>query len=147
MASASLTTAVVWTAATAGGWYHDLSVSGERIVIDPADTDLGKVTWLSSVPDQNNPCRPGGDSRLYAASFDSALSQLYQPGTLGTANPIRVANYDPQAGSVGLRLARIGGTLRAVVTGQFGELKLAQGVIRTLSPRAMNWREVTEPGR
>jgi hypothetical protein len=43
-------------------------------------------------------------------------------------------------------LVRVDDNIRAVVTGQYGELKLTQGYFRYLSPRSMNWREVTDAG-
>jgi type IV pilus assembly protein PilY1 len=147
MAAATLLQSVGWTTANAAGWYHDLVETGERIIIDPVDMELGKVIWLSTIPEINNPCDPSGSSRLYAASLDSGLSQLYQSGTATSSNPVRVRSVNPDTGSVGLRLARIGGTLRAVVTGQYGELKLGDGLLRLMTPTAMNWREITEPGR
>ena len=130
-----------------GGWFFDLPNNGERVVVDPADTDLGKVSWLGTIPDSTNPCAPAGGARIYAANFETGQSQLYDPSTLGTSSPTRITSYNPQTGVVGLRLVRVAGNIRAVVTGQYGELKLTQGYIQYLNPRSMNWREVTEPGQ
>jgi type IV pilus assembly protein PilY1 len=129
----------------AGGWYYDLPNPGERVVVDPADTDIGKISWLGSIPDSTNPCAPAGGARIYAANFETGQSTLYNPATIGTSTPQRITSYDPQTGVVGLRLVRVSGNIRAVVTGQYGELKLTQGYVRYLNPRSMNWREVTEP--
>jgi len=129
-----------------GGWFYDLSNVGERVVVDPADTDLGKISWLGTIPDSTNPCAPAGGARIYAANFETGQSQLFDPSTLGSATPTRITAYDPKTGVVGLRLVRVAENIRAVVTGQFGEMKLTQGYIRYLNPRSMNWREVTESG-
>jgi type IV pilus assembly protein PilY1 len=129
-----------------GGWYYDMPNVGERMVVDPVDTDLGKISWLGTIPDSTNPCAPAGGARIYAANFETGQSQLFNPTTLGNATPTRITAYNPQVGVVGLRLVRVGGNIRAVVTGQYGELRLTQGYVRYLNPRSMNWREVTEPG-
>ena len=47
---------------------------------------------------------------------------------------------------VGLRLVRVGGNLRGLVSGNDRTLSLTQGYLRLLTPRALNWREITEPG-
>jgi hypothetical protein len=60
--------------------------------------------------------------------------------------PTRITSINPPTGVVGLRLVRVDGNIRAVVTGQYGELKLTQGYLRYLNPRSMNWREVTDGG-
>jgi len=146
VSNATLLTPIVKDAARPGGWYFDLPNSGERVVVDPADTDLGKVSWLGSIPDSSNPCAPAGGSRIYAANMESGQSQLYDPATLSGSTPTRIASINPQTGVVGLRLARVDGNIRAVVTGQYGELKLTQGYLRYLNPRSMNWREVTDDG-
>jgi type IV pilus assembly protein PilY1 len=128
------------------GWYHDLLAAGERVVVDPQDTDLGKISWLGTIPQTTQLCNEGGSSRIYAANFETGQSQLYDPGTLGGGTPTRITAFDPMTGAVGLRLVRVGGNIRAVITGQFNELKLTQGYLRYLDPRSMGWREITEPG-
>ncbi|MFA7503339.1 MAG: PilC/PilY family type IV pilus protein [Burkholderiaceae bacterium] len=128
------------------GWYHDLLGGGERVVVDPQDTDLGKISWLGTIPQTTQICNEGGSSRIYAANFETGQSQLYDPGTLGDGTPTRITAFDPMTGAVGLRLVRVGGNIRAVITGQFNELKLTQGYLRYLDPRSMGWREITEPG-
>ncbi len=128
------------------GWYHDLLTSGERVVVDPQDTDLGKISWLGTIPQTTQLCNEGGSSRIYAANFETGQSQLYDPGTLTDGTPTRITAFDPKTGAVGLRLVRVGGNIRAVITGQFNELKLTQGYLRYLDPRSMGWREITEPG-
>src|SRR5690606_8519951 len=128
------------------GWYHDLLTSGERVVIDPQDTDLGKISWLGTIPQTTQLCNEGGSSRIYAANFETGQSQLYDPSTLTGDTPSRITAFDPKTGAVGLRLVRVGGNIRAVITGQFNELKLTQGYLRYLDPRSMGWREITEPG-
>jgi len=128
------------------GWYHDLLTAGERVVIDPQDTDLGKISWLGTIPQTTQLCNEGGSSRIYAANFETGQSQLYDPSTLSGGTPTRITSFDPKTGAVGLRLVRVGGNIRAVITGQFNELKLTQGYLRYLDPRSMGWREITEPG-
>ncbi len=142
----TLLSAIAKDASRPGGWYYDLPNPGERVVVDPADTDLGKISWLGSIPDSTNPCAPAGGARIYAANFETGQSQLFNPSTINTTNPVRISSFDPQTGVVGLKLVRVSGNIRAVITGQYGELKLTQGYIRYLNPRSMNWREVTEPG-
>ena len=145
---ADLTAPIARDASRPGGWFFDLPNVGERVLVDTADTDFGTISWLGSIPDSNNPCAPAGGSRLYAAGFETGQSQLYAPESLvAGAQRVRAASIDPRASSVGMRLARVDGNVRAVVTGQLDELRLTQGYLRYLNPRALSWREVLEPGR
>ena len=128
------------------GWFYQLPNAGERVIIDAVDTDIGKIAWLGSIPTPDNPCDPQQSSRIYVANFETGQSQLYDPVALQSGNLVRITSYDPQAGIVGLRLARVSGNIRAVLTGQSGELRLSQELFRYLNPRTMNWREVTDPG-
>jgi type IV pilus assembly protein PilY1 len=146
VANTTLLVPIVKDAGRPGGWFFDLPNAGERVVVDPADTDLGKVSWLGSIPDGSNPCAPAGGSRIYAANVETGQSQLYDPASQSTPVPTRITSINPQTGVVGLRLVRVDGNIRAVVTGQYGELKLTQGYLRYLNPRSMNWREVTDGG-
>ena len=146
VANTTLLTPIAVNASKPGGWFYDLANTGERVVVDPADTDLGKISWLGTIPDSTNPCAPAGGARIYAANFETGQTQLFDPATLSNATPTRVTSYNPQTGIVGLRLVRVDDNIRAVVTGQYGELKLTQGYFRYLNPRSMNWREVTDAG-
>ncbi|MFN9774331.1 MAG: pilus assembly protein [Burkholderiales bacterium] len=146
VAQTNLLTPVVRNASRPAGWFYDLANVGERVIVDPVDTDLGKISWLGSIPDSTNPCAPAGGARIYAANFETGQSQLFDPTTIGTTNPVRITAYNPQTGIVGLRLVRVDDNIRAVVTGQYGELKLTQAYVRYLNPRSMNWREVTDAG-
>ena len=129
-----------------GGWYHDLTVPAERVTIDAQDTDLGKISWLGNAPNSTLLCTGEGVSRLYLANFETGQSQLYDPATIGSASPIRITAFDPGTSAVGLRLVRVDGNLRGLVSGNDQSLTLTQGYLRLLSPRTMNWREITEPG-
>jgi type IV pilus assembly protein PilY1 len=146
VAQTNLLQPIARTPSRPGGWYHDLANVGERVIVDPVDTDLGKISWLGSIPDSTNPCAPAGGARIYAASFETGQSQLFDPSTIGSATPTRIVSFNPQTGIVGLRLVRVDDNIRAVVTGQYGELKLTQAYVRYLNPRSMNWREVTDAG-
>ena len=144
--NADLLSPIARDPARPGGWFFDLPALGERVIVDPADTDFGKISWLGTIPDANNPCSPTGGSRIYAANFETGQSQLFDPASLLAGPRARVQSLDPKTGAVGLRLVRVDGNIRAVVTGQYNELRLTQGYFRYLGPRSLNWREVLEPG-
>ena len=129
-----------------GGWYHDLTVAAERIVLDPQDTDLGKISWLGSAPNSTQLCTGQPISRFYLANFETGQSQLHDPATIGTSAPTLITAFDPGSSAVGLRLVRVGGNLRGLVSGRDQSLTLTQNYLRMLTPRTLNWREVAEPG-
>lgn len=142
VANANLQSPVTPTATRRGGWYHDLGGTAERVVIDPQDTDLGKISWLGTAPDPTRLCTGRTQSRFYLANFENGQSQLHDPDD-GT----RLTYFDPGRTAVGLRLVRVGGNLRGLVSGRDQSLTLTQDYLRMLAPRSMNWREVTEPGQ
>ena len=133
-------------AAKQGGWFYELPNIGERVVVDAADTDVGKISWLGSIPDGNNPCEPTASARIYATNFETGQSQLFQPDVLGALSNVRITSYNPLVGIVGLKLVRVDGNIRAVMSGHQGEIRLSQALLRYLNPRAMNWREITDGG-
>ena len=146
VANVNLLNPIVPDVTKPSGWYHDLTVSAERVTIDPQDTDLGKVSWLGNAPNSTKLCTGEGVSRLYLANFETGQSQLYDPATLSSLAPTRITAFDPGTSAVGLRLVRVEGNLRGLVSGNDQSLTLTQGYLRMLSPRALNWREITEPG-
>ena len=146
IANADLLNPIVPDPLKVGGWFHDLQLTAERIVIDPQDTDLGKISWLGSAPNATKLCTGEAASRLYLANFETGQSQLYDPATLFSGTPTRITSFDPGTSAVGLRLVRVGGNLRGLVSGNDRTLSLTQGYLRLLTPRALNWREITEPG-
>ena len=139
--NADLLTPISPDASKPGGWYHDLHIAGERVIVDPRDTDVGKISWLGTVPSESL-CSSGGDSYVYVAAYDTGQTQLYRQAGGGETRTSRVNLGNA---GVGLQLVRVGNNVRAMVTGQDGQLKLSQGYLRYLPPRALNWREITEP--
>ncbi len=146
IANANLLDPIVANPARTGGWYHDLKTGAERVIIDPQDTDLGRISWLGTVPNATLLCTGENRSRLYLANFETGQSQLYDPASIASGPLVRITSFDPGTTAVGLRLVRVGGNLRALITGSDQSLSLTQAYLRLLSPRTMNWREVTEPG-
>ncbi len=71
---------------------------------------------------------------------------LHDPASIASGPLVRITSFDPGTTAVGLQLVRVGGNLRALITGSDQSLSLTQAYLRLLSPRTMNWREVTEPG-
>ncbi len=124
------------------GWYHDLSDTGERIVVDPQDTDVGKISWLGSIPNSLGLCTGEGSSHVYVTSFETGQSQLVKDTATG---PERIASVDPGTTGVGLQLVRVGNNIRALVTGSRKSLKVTQGYLQYQRPRTLNWREITDP--
>ncbi|MGE0315793.1 MAG: pilus assembly protein [Lautropia sp.] len=144
--NATLLAPIVPDPAKPAGWYHDLTLGAERVVIDPQDTDLGKISWLGSAPNATQLCTGESVSRLYLANFETGQSQLYDPSTLLAPSPTRITYFDPGTTAVGLRLVRVNGNLRGLVSGKDQSLTLTQGYLRMLTPKPLNWREITEPG-
>lgn len=141
IANSGLLSPITPDPARSGGWYHDLTGGAERVVIDPQDTDLGKISWLGSAPNSTELCTGRPLSRFYLANFETGQSQLHDPATSN-----RILYFDPGRTAVGLRLVRVGGNLRGLVSGRDQSLTLTQDYLRMLTPRSMNWREVIEPG-
>lgn len=146
VANSDLLAPVIADPTRPGGWYHDLTVAAERVVLDPQDTDLGKISWLGTAPNATQLCTGQPISRFYLANFETGQSQLYDPDTISTASPTLITAFDPGSASVGLRLVRVGGNLRGLVSGRDQSLTLTQNYLRMLTPRALNWREIAEPG-
>ena len=143
VANADLLTPITPDPTRPGGWYHDLTVAAERVVIEPQDTDLGKISWLSSAPNVGALCTGSPQSRFYLASFETGQSQIFDQTS---PTPTLVTSFDPGRTAVGLRLVRVGGNLKGLVSGRDQSLTLTQDYLRMLTPRTMNWREITEPG-
>ncbi len=123
------------------GWYHDLGATGERVIVDPQDTDVGKISWLGSIPNSVGLCTGDGSSRVYVTDFATGQSQLYKDTESG---PERIAAFDPGTAGVGLQLVRVGNNIHALITGSKKSLKVTQGYLQYQVPRTLNWREITE---
>ena len=133
---------VVANPAKPGGWFFDLPFPAERVLVDPQDTDIGKISWLGSAPNAVGLCSGAGTSRVYVAGYESGQSQLFKENQ-GTLE--RIPMVDPGTSGVGLQLVRVDNNIRALVTGSQQSLRLTQGYLQYMTPRTLNWREITEP--
>lgn len=121
------------------GWYTDLGIDvgsgiGWRTIINPVAYN-GIVSLTTLLPG-NDPCNPGGASRVYALDYSTATSVL-QPSSLpyvAYANTVIDARFTGNNGTPELIVGFSEGTnplakVPAVLTG-------------TLATRILNWREI-----
>lgn len=125
------------------GWYADLPVAGERLVVDMKQAS-GTLVAATSLLD-SNPCNAGGTSQIYQfnilTGLDPSAPRDTPPGTSYT-----VSSGQSSGLAVGVTIARLlGGGLIATVTTVQGELPGAS-LKKVLAPRGtrITWRELIQ---
>lgn len=131
-------TTVAAAAGGAKGWYIDMPILGERIVIDPR-LQLGTLTFISAAP-SDDPCQPGGQGFV---NFVDYRSGSFVPGP-GGATTARVP-LDAGMG-MGASIFRLpDGTLVNISpTSQPGTpaSTVIHKSLGNVTGRRMTWREV-----
>lgn len=125
------------------GWYADLPVAGERLVVDMKQAS-GTLVAATSLLD-SNPCNAGGTSQIYQfnvlTGLDPSAPRDAPPGTSFIISRGQSAGL-----AVGVTIARLlGGGLIATVTTVQGELP-GDNLKKTLAPKGtrITWREVMQ---
>ncbi|KAB2968919.1 PilC/PilY family type IV pilus protein [Zoogloea sp.] len=124
------------------GWFYDLTgVSGnyrEQIFANP-QVNAGIVAWVGTLMNQDK-CKPAGQSTAYAVHYDSAQTAF---GRLVNGAYERVPYITSSDSLVGLRLVRIGNTIRVMGTSAdpaVGASIIGSQVGGVSDPRVLNWR-------
>ncbi|MCL2346333.1 MAG: PilC/PilY family type IV pilus protein [Desulfobulbus sp.] len=123
------------------GWYFDLAKDPtthitERVVIDMAATNSGVVSFAANLPN-DDPCAPGGPSRVFALNFASGVTVL-----TGSSGEL-IASLTITAGVTEIAFSDVGGKTGLNVGGRDQHITNAPGHFGGPGAyKRLNWREV-----
>jgi type IV pilus assembly protein PilY1 len=136
-----LTKTVVIDKATEAGWWFDLGASagkGWRVLSDPASF-YGEVAFTTMLPSVDDPCSPGGISRIYSINLGTGQSQLVNDaGTTIAYNDSAISGV-----ATDQRFFSVDGKPRLIVCDDKGTCSSPQRKeAAPLAARRINWREL-----